>query len=74
MWLACNVIARKLATPGHHRAIKGEGSLVEPEALEGDGNATAEINGKAVRTESTSYRRENAEANKDDKQKVVVTF
>lgn len=71
---AHNVVPLQVAAFRHHGPVKDEGSLVEPEALEGDCAPTAEVGSKALREEGASQYRGNAEANKENKQEVIVAL
>ena len=74
MQVALDFVVIKVATPGHHGAVEGEGSLVEPQALESDGDPAAKVHSKAGREKSTGDRGGDAEGDKDDKDEVVVAF
>jgi len=62
------------AAAGEHGPVQRERRLVEPEALQGDEDATGEVDGEAPRQERAEDGGGDAEADEDEEEVVVVAL
>lgn len=69
---AGDLVVSEPAALGHHGAVEHEGGLVEPEALEGDGDAVAEVGGEAGGEQRGRHGGGHAEPHEEDQDEVVV--
>lgn len=74
MRVALDFVIIEVATPGHHGAVESEGSLIEPQALESNGDPTAKVHSEAGGEESAGDRGGDAEGDEDDKDEMVIAF